>query len=154
MKHTVDITLHSKRRLTEKALFAVAEIGGVAVGAPGSRRLETTLTVTADDVHEAAARAIDAITERVAGDVLAVEVMTTAEHDRRLADRPTLVGVAEIAEQLGVSKQRVSALSQRDDFPRPLAHLAAGPVWRAGDLSTFATGWRRQPGRPKKLAEK
>ena len=30
------------------------------------------------------------------------------------------------------------------------ARLASGPVWRPGDLSAFAAGWRRQPGHLKK----
>jgi hypothetical protein len=150
MEYTVEITLRASRPLTEETIFEVAELGGVVVAAPGQKQLETTLTVTASDVQKASARAIDLVTARVAGTVVAVEAMTTAEADRRAADEPHLVGVAEIAEMLKLSKQRVSTLSQRKDFPKPLVRLATGPVWRAGDLSTFAAGWRRQPGRPRK----
>lgn len=59
-----------------------------------------------------------------------------------------LVGVTEVAEMLGVSRQRVSVLRTRDDFPRPVADLAAGPVWQRGSLRFFLEGWARKPGRP------
>lgn len=148
--YTVEITLQTKRALTEDALFAVAELGGVAVGLPGSRQVETTLTVAAEEVSAAADLAIRRVLERVPGKVIAVDVMTTAEADRRSKEQPQVVGVAEVAELLGVTKQRASMITQRDDFPAPIAKLASGPVWRAGAISTFKDGWRRKPGRPRK----
>ena len=85
-EYTVDIAIHTARPLTEDALFDVAAIGGVSVGTPGDRRLETTLTVEAVDMSAAAAAAIAKVTGLVPGDPLSVEVMTTAEQDRRLAE--------------------------------------------------------------------
>lgn len=61
---------------------------------------------------------------------------------------PELVGVREVAELLGVSKQRVDQLRQREDFPKPLARLASGPVWDALMLTHFLAGWERKSGRP------
>jgi predicted DNA-binding transcriptional regulator AlpA len=40
-----------------------------------------------------------------------------------------LLGVAEIATMLGLSRQRVNQLIQRDDFPAPEAELSAGRIW-------------------------
>lgn len=40
-----------------------------------------------------------------------------------------LAGIREIAEFLGVSRQRVNQLAEKDDFPKPLGRIAAGPVW-------------------------
>ncbi len=41
-----------------------------------------------------------------------------------------LVGVAEVAEMFGVSRQRVNQLVQSEpDFPEPEAVLAAGRIW-------------------------
>ena len=55
-----------------------------------------------------------------------------------------LVGVAEIAEMLGVSRQRVNAIVKRDDdFPVPAAELSAGRIWRRGDV----VAWARAVGR-------
>lgn len=150
MDYTVEITLHTKRALTKDALFAVAELGGVAVGRPGGRHLETTLTIDADDWLTAADTAINRIGERIAeAKIVAVDVMTTAEADRRSKEQPAVVGVAEIAELLEVTKQRAFAITQRKDFPAPIAKLASGSVWRAGAVATFKEGWRRQPGRPR-----
>lgn len=152
MDYTAEITIQAAHPLTQDALFDVAEIGGSAQGNPGERRFETTLTVRARDPREATRKAIEKVTGIVPGEVLAVRVMTIEEFDRRANEKPRLVGVGEVAKMLGVSKQRVSTLRHRDDFPEPVASLASGPVWRAGDLSTFAQGWQRKPGRPARSA--
>jgi len=54
-----------------------------------------------------------------------------------------LVGAHEIRAMLGsVSRQRAYQLTSRADFPRPVADLAQGKVWRRHDVQ----GWigRRQ----------
>jgi prophage regulatory protein len=40
-----------------------------------------------------------------------------------------LMGAAEIAQRLGVSRQRVSQITSRDTFPRPVIELASGRIW-------------------------
>ncbi len=61
-------------------------------------------------------------------------------------DRPALdvVGPHEIAEWLGVSRQRVHQW-QRDleDFPAPAAELAAGRIWYRSDIEAWATATGR-----------
>jgi hypothetical protein len=47
----------------------------------------------------------------------------------------TYVGVTEIAEILGVSRQRVAQLREREDFPWPIAEIAADPVWTRSSLN-------------------
>ncbi|MDQ3641791.1 MAG: helix-turn-helix domain-containing protein [Actinomycetota bacterium] len=61
-----------------------------------------------------------------------------------------LVGIAEIAEMLGVSRQRVGQLaSSYDDFPAPVAELAAGRIWNRADVERWmAAHPDRRPGRP------
>jgi predicted DNA-binding transcriptional regulator AlpA len=49
-----------------------------------------------------------------------------------------LVGAAEIAQMLGVSRQRVQQLIARDDFPEPDVVLAMGKVWRREDVIAWA----------------
>jgi hypothetical protein len=58
-----------------------------------------------------------------------------------------LVGVAEVAGILGVSRQRVCQLSRSDTLPRPIAELAAGPVWTSAQIERFRGAWDRRPGR-------
>jgi predicted DNA-binding transcriptional regulator AlpA len=54
------------------------------------------------------------------------------------------MGVAEIAELLQVSRQRVDQLTRRDDFPEA-AQLASGRVWRREDVER----WAKKAGRLK-----
>jgi predicted DNA-binding transcriptional regulator AlpA len=53
-----------------------------------------------------------------------------------------LVGVHEIAELLGVSRQRVHQLAATPDFPTPVAELAAGDIWKREDIETWRTRMR------------
>jgi predicted DNA-binding transcriptional regulator AlpA len=48
-----------------------------------------------------------------------------------------LVGVAELAQMFGVSKQTAVKYGQRPDFPDPLDRLASGPVWRRTDVEAW-----------------
>jgi predicted DNA-binding transcriptional regulator AlpA len=55
-----------------------------------------------------------------------------------------LVGVTEVREMLGISRQRVHQLI-RDDatFPKPAAELASGKIWFRKDVEV----WARRTGR-------
>lgn len=51
----------------------------------------------------------------------------------------SIMGVAEIAEALGVNKNVVSNWISRDNkFPNPYVKNAAGPLWRAEDIAEYA----------------
>jgi hypothetical protein len=82
--------------------------------------------------------------------VVHLDLMTEERLDAELAEPPfpEVVGVAEAAKLLGVSKQRVLQLTERDDFPAPMVRLAAGPVWLAASIRAFDQRWSRKPGRP------
>jgi predicted DNA-binding transcriptional regulator AlpA len=55
-----------------------------------------------------------------------------------------LVGVTEIAEMLGLSRQRVNQMVRDDPvFPRPEAELTGGRVWRTEVIEE----WARETGR-------
>jgi predicted DNA-binding transcriptional regulator AlpA len=49
-----------------------------------------------------------------------------------------LVGPAEVAAMLNVSRQRVGQLAARSDFPVPVAVLQMGKVWLAEDIRVWA----------------
>jgi hypothetical protein len=131
-----------------------ASWGGTA-GGPSA-----TVSVRAGGPAEAADRALarfEAALDRAgipSAPVAWVEVMTQEHLVRELEqERSPLVGLAEVAEVLGVSKQRVSELRDREDFPRPVAELRSGPVWRLVNLQTFIGAWDRRPGRPPRGAD-
>lgn len=53
------------------------------------------------------------------------------------------MGAAEIAEALGVGRQRVQQIAAGADFPMPFDVLTAGRIWRTPDVET----WARDHGR-------
>ncbi len=62
-------------------------------------------------------------------------------------------GVTEVAELLGVSKQRVAKLRERADFPTPLGELAQGPVWDLAVVASWNGSGLRQSGAGRPRAE-
>ena len=54
-----------------------------------------------------------------------------------------LVGAAEIADMLGVSRQRVHQLAGEDGFPEPIGQISSGRIWTREDIDE----WARQTGR-------
>jgi predicted DNA-binding transcriptional regulator AlpA len=63
---------------------------------------------------------------------------------------PELAGLAEVAAILGVSRQRVRELAERDDFPQPVAQLSGGAVYVKSAIEAFNNHWNRKSGRPGK----
>lgn len=53
------------------------------------------------------------------------------------------LSTVEIAELLGVSRQRIDKLSRSDEFPAPVAVLAIGRVWSRAEV----VEWAKQTGR-------
>lgn len=119
--------------------------------APHVGQWVTTLDVDARDRLEAVAAA-ERLLERVGVDVddaVGVEVYTWDEVERR-SERgglPELVGPAEAAEILGVSRQRIHQLANQPSFPEPLVKVKMGTLWAATAIEAFAQRGRR-PGRP------
>ena len=63
-----------------------------------------------------------------------------------MANTLDLVGVAEIAQLLGVSRQYVHKLiRQSDDFPAPVATISAGLIWMRKDVAAWAKRQGRMP---------
>ncbi len=85
--------------------------------------------------------------------VVEVECQRLADLDRSIkeSNAPDVVGVAEVAKALGVSKQRTSELARSADFPRPVARLASGPVWKWSAIVRYVKDWARRPGRPTRV---
>lgn len=55
-----------------------------------------------------------------------------------LSEQLPVVGVAEIADILGVDRHRVYELTLSQDWPEPLARMATGSVWRTADIRRWA----------------
>ena len=65
-----------------------------------------------------------------------------------MAGELRVVGLAEIAETLGVSKRTASRYAARADFPRPAAVLAMGPIWLVDEVEAWAATTPIALGRP------
>lgn len=55
-----------------------------------------------------------------------------------------LIGPKEVAELLGVSRQRVTQLARQPGFPKPVAVLKAGKIWDADEIRAWAEKRRRE----------
>ncbi|MDP9341157.1 MAG: hypothetical protein M3Q23_03400 [Actinomycetota bacterium] len=132
---------------------AAAAWGGLA-GGPAVQ-----MSIDAASIEQALSEA-RALFEKALGEIgiagaelVEAEVLTEDLLERQLSKEPEqYVGVSEIADILGVSKQRVSQIrATNGSFPKPVAELAAGPVWTRSSLNHFIESWPRQPGRPRNL---
>jgi hypothetical protein len=131
-----------------------ARVTGIA------RRLSVTLTIEdAFDALDAAERArhlVRAPIELHDLDVdmwVGVEVLTGEEADRQLEQSPfpALIGAAEAADILGVTRQRIHQLHHDHPlFPPPVVELRMGPLWTLDSVRGFAARWERRPGRPRR----
>lgn len=83
-----------------------------------------------------------------------VEAKSRARAVRDL-ERPTypeMLGAAEVADTLGVSRQRVDELRRAGRLPEPIAELRASPVWPRPAIDRFLETWERKPGRPRHVS--
>lgn len=88
------------------------------------------------------------------GAPVGIEIIGEREYIRRATapTMPELMSAAEIADELGVRRQRVHQLRATPAFPAPLAELRGGAVWDAAAVRRFAQNWTRKPGRPRSHA--
>lgn len=78
-----------------------------------------------------------------------LHVQTRADFDRGVIrpPLPTLVGYAEIAKILVVSRQRARIVAERPDFPAVASQTSAGPLYSREQVEAFNRTWERRAGR-------
>lgn len=69
------------------------------------------------------------------------------------AELPDLVGIAEIATMLNISRSRAVQLTHRDDFPAAIAEVQATPLRLRNQVEAWSRSWARTNGRPRKQAD-
>ncbi len=67
--------------------------------------------------------------------------------DVRIDSRTELVIAADIAERLGISRQRINVLSGTPGFPQPIGKLGRSSVWRWNSIERWARETDRLPAR-------
>jgi hypothetical protein len=128
----------------------------VVHAATNGRRYGARFCVSAASPEPAVAEALEIFHKAAANaglpawDVAELEAQTMGELKRQNAEPgfPSLAGVAEIADLLGVTRQRASTLVRSKGFPAPVAELRAGPVWTRPSVARFVDQWQRRVGRP------
>lgn len=145
-------------------LEALTNWSGVVSHSQDGSRYGATFAIDADDLESTSILAALAEAEQVfrlaaerAGlpslPIVIAEAQTYEEQEAELRRPviPELVGVSEIADILGVTRQRAHQLTKRSDFPQHIAKLQAGPIWTRPSLNQFVEQWRA--GKPDTTAE-
>lgn len=105
-----------------------------AVASLRDRTATVALFVDTDTVMEAIDEALRLVTDATAGTagfvVVGIEAKTEEALHAEIAEPlfPPLVGYAEIADMLGVSRQRVYQLVRGKNFPAPMIETRQGPL--------------------------
>lgn len=116
----------------------------------GDSRVSVTLTVEALNPQQAIAFVLAKVSEVVRPlEVELVEAMTEDRQERELAtsNLPDLVGLAEIAELAGTTRQRVFQMTANKGFPMALVELRSGRLWSRPAIENYLEGSapRRRP---------
>lgn len=153
----VQVTLGMKRPAPDEALDAMADTAderditvAARAGGPG---LVFTAEIDAERVGQVPGWAL-AIAERETGEAAWLVDLRVCTPDVYAADvlrpdTPRLLAATDVAEVLGVSRQRVHQLhGEHPQFPAPYTRLGSGPIWTLPAIERFARVWTRKPGRP------
>ncbi|MBW3555834.1 MAG: hypothetical protein KY454_02735 [Actinobacteria bacterium] len=124
---------------------AVAERGGIPLGAAESSRYGARFCVSAADPAAAVDAGVRVFKEAAAsaglpdGPIVDAEANTLDElaEERAQADVPALIDVMGLADLLGVSYDLATILIRFRDFPPPVAELSGGPVWTCESIDRF-----------------
>jgi len=149
----VDPELADDDEAIDSILAKLAPYGAALAFDQGGPHMSIQMTVEAEDFMAATQKAVGLIVDlpyRIFPS--GVRVLPVADLQRELDEPPIpdLVGVAEVAEELQISKARVNELQDSPAFPEPVARLKSGPVWTRPSLTRFIDSWERRSGRPRK----
>lgn len=114
------------------------------------RGVNVTVWIDGVDVVEAVPAARRVAASVIDADPIGVSSLDDDEYER-MADAPTLprlLSAPDVADVLGVSRQRVHQLRTMAAFPAPVVELRTGPIWDARAIDRFDRDWKRKPGRP------
>lgn len=148
-------TIHE---ITDEQADALARhLPGYGIAVLDGQRVRLDMTVEASTLGRAteealkAARAAYAEAFDAVGQQVGIRIVTEEDEERELASPAPLdlVGIAEIAEMAGVTRQRAHQLSERPDFPQPVAEPRSGKVFTLGSVQRWLAGWERKTGRPR-----
>lgn len=121
---------------------------------PRATRYRLTTSIEDTSLRQAIATALRRVEDTTGQKATGVEAITHEEAVRRLEAPhfPELVGNSEIAEILGVSRQRAAQLTEQKGFPGAVVTTKNGALRVRSAVEDWAANWKRQAGRPRKDA--
>ena len=128
-----------------------AAVGGTTVLASPAY-WSATIAVEANTLRQAIASALELVEGATGEKAAGVEVLGEHVYDARGEHPaiPDLVGYAEIADMLGVTRQRALQLAGGAGFPVAVVETKAGPLRVKAQVEGWASRWERKSGRPRK----
>lgn len=134
-------------------LDELAEYGAAMGISSDYTSAHVTMTIRAADPISAAKKALNVIGNVQAIEKVSVEDVRVVTPERFDAENakpifPPVVGYAEIAQMIGVSRQRARQLSNTPKFPHPVIETAQGPLYNQRAIELWAETRRTKPGRP------
>lgn len=155
----VDMTLPNPASdaLIDDLMEAIEKLhGSIAVG-PGPA-LGLSLAVEAADAWEASQMARDFLEKdlaALAGQPPALSSVRVLDEATRTAENetpaiPPLVGVPDIAELLGVTRQQAGRLTRKPGFPHPALETRSGDLWTQAAVEAWNERTERAAGRPRR----
>lgn len=151
----ITIDFSTETTMGDEAGFDILEAlaGHHGAAAIGTYTGSISITAAAPDAVQAAALVpevlakVQAITGAVT--ITSLEIYSEDAFQKRLEEPgiPDLVGLTEIAEMAGVSRQRANAIVKQEGFPTPVLTLAAGQFRTRAAVQNWINNWTRKPGR-------
>ena len=154
---TVRVVLALADEVTDAELDDLADLADARDATLVRRAGGAGIVITVDVEHrDPLAAASDATTWGVQlsggrGEVVDVRVCAPEIYESEVLrpDTPELMAASDVAELLGVSRQRVHQLARdHPQFPAPYVRLGSGPIWSRPAVEHFDRLWTRKPGRP------
>lgn len=164
MTWVIELTMLTSAPMTAddfERLDAAAEAEGWILGPDPDHGLRMSAYADAIDDPQEALRQVrhdvdNWLDDRgIATSLRGLRVMTEEAYEAEAMrpDTPELLAATDVAELLGVSRQRVHQLhSDHPDFPAPYQQLGSGSIWVRPAIEHFAATWQRKPGRPARRA--
>ncbi len=120
-------------------LSPAVQFGNGLLSTTATRRAKSPIEAY-DYVHQA----LNPLTGKL--EIEFVEVKTTERQNRDLevSNLPELVGLAEIADMAGTTRQRVFQMTANRGFPFPVMELRSGRLWNKAAIESYLGN--RRPG--------
>lgn len=137
----------------DRAIELLNQLGDLRAGViPTDDALVITVNVEAGSLRQAIAAALQHVEAATSTKAVGIEALTHDEIERRLTEPviPDLVGYAEIAGMLGVSRARARQLAELEGFPPAVVTTATGPLRVRAAVEEWAKTRRTHAGRPRK----